>query len=43
MAAIGDVGRGAMVGCALGLQAACLEESLKFTNERILSPFQKGC
>ena len=25
-----------MVGCALGLQAACLEESLKFAKERIL-------
>jgi alkylation response protein AidB-like acyl-CoA dehydrogenase len=36
MAAIGDVGRGGMVGCALGLQAACLEASLKFANERIL-------
>jgi alkylation response protein AidB-like acyl-CoA dehydrogenase len=36
MAAIGDVGRGGMVGCALGLQAACLEESIKFSSERIL-------
>ncbi len=36
MAAIGDVGRGGMVGVALGLQAACLEESVKFANERIL-------
>jgi len=36
MAAIGDVGRGGMVGCALGLQAACLEESVKFAKERIL-------
>ena len=36
MAAIGDVGRGGMVGCAIGLQAACLEESVKFSNERIL-------
>jgi alkylation response protein AidB-like acyl-CoA dehydrogenase len=36
MAAIGDVGRGGMVGCALGLQAACLEESIKFANERVL-------
>ncbi|SHO51546.1 acyl-CoA dehydrogenase family protein [Desulfopila aestuarii] len=36
MAAIGDVGRGGMVGCALGLQAACLAESVKFANERIL-------
>jgi alkylation response protein AidB-like acyl-CoA dehydrogenase len=36
MAAIGDVGRGGMVGCALGLHAACLEASIKFANERIL-------
>jgi alkylation response protein AidB-like acyl-CoA dehydrogenase len=36
MSAIGDVGRGGMVGCALGLQTACLEASLKFANERIL-------
>jgi alkylation response protein AidB-like acyl-CoA dehydrogenase len=36
MAAIGDVGRGGMVGCALGVQTACLEASLKFANERIL-------
>lgn len=36
MAAIGDVGRGGMVGCALGVQAACLEASIKFANERIL-------
>jgi len=36
MAAIGDVGRGGMVGCALGLQAACLEETIKFATERIL-------
>jgi alkylation response protein AidB-like acyl-CoA dehydrogenase len=36
MAAIGDVGRGGMVGVALGLQAACLEESIKFANQRIL-------
>jgi alkylation response protein AidB-like acyl-CoA dehydrogenase len=36
MAAIGDVGRGGMVGVALGLQEACLEESIKFANERIL-------
>jgi len=36
MAAIGDVGRGGMVGCALGLQAACLEASIKFANERKL-------
>jgi len=36
MAAIGDVGRGGMVGCAMGLQTACLEVSIKFANERIL-------
>jgi alkylation response protein AidB-like acyl-CoA dehydrogenase len=36
MAVISDVGRGGMVGCALGLQQACLEASVKFANERIL-------
>ncbi len=36
MTAIGDVGRGGMVGCSLGLQQACLEASIKFANERIL-------
>jgi alkylation response protein AidB-like acyl-CoA dehydrogenase len=36
MSAIGDVGRGGMVGCALGLQQACLDEAVKFANERIL-------
>jgi alkylation response protein AidB-like acyl-CoA dehydrogenase len=36
MAAISDVGRGGMVGCAMGLQQACLEAALKFANERIL-------
>jgi alkylation response protein AidB-like acyl-CoA dehydrogenase len=36
MSAIGDVGRGGMVGCAIGLQTACLEASIKFANERIL-------
>lgn len=36
MAAIGDVGRGGMVGCALGLHTACLEASVKFANERVL-------
>lgn len=36
MSAIGDVGRGGMVGCALGLQTACLEASIKFASERIL-------
>jgi alkylation response protein AidB-like acyl-CoA dehydrogenase len=36
LSAIGEVGRSGMVGCALGLQTACLEESIKFANERIL-------
>ena len=36
MAAIGGVGRGGMVGCALGLQTACLEAAVKFAKERIL-------
>ena len=36
MAGIGMAGRGGMVGCALGLQNACLEASLKFSTERIL-------
>jgi alkylation response protein AidB-like acyl-CoA dehydrogenase len=36
MSAIGDVGRGGMAGCALGVQTACLEASVKFANERIL-------
>jgi alkylation response protein AidB-like acyl-CoA dehydrogenase len=36
MSAIGDVGRGGMVGCALGLQQACLEAAVKFSKERIL-------
>jgi alkylation response protein AidB-like acyl-CoA dehydrogenase len=36
MSAIGEVGRSGMVGCALGLQAACLEASVKFANERVL-------
>lgn len=36
MAAVGEVGRGGMVGCALGLHTACLEASVKFANERIL-------
>lgn len=36
MSSIGDVGRGGMVGCALGLHAACLEASVKFAKERIL-------
>lgn len=36
LGAIGEVGRGGMVGCALGLQAACLEAAVKFANERIL-------
>jgi alkylation response protein AidB-like acyl-CoA dehydrogenase len=36
MSAIGDVGRGGMVGCALGLHTACLEASVKFAKERVL-------
>ncbi len=36
MAAIGEIGRGGMVGCALGVQTACLEASIKFAQERIL-------
>ena len=36
MTVIGDVGRGGMVGCALGLQQACLDAAVKFSNERIL-------
>ena len=36
LGAIGDVGRGGMVGCALGLQAACLEAAVKFAGERVL-------
>ena len=36
LSAIGEVGRSGMVGCALGLHTACLEESVKFANERIL-------
>lgn len=36
MAAIGDVGRGGMVGCSLGLQTACLEAAVKFAKERNL-------
>jgi len=36
MAAIGEIGRGGMVGCGLGLQQACLDASIKFANERIL-------
>jgi alkylation response protein AidB-like acyl-CoA dehydrogenase len=36
MGAIGETGRGGMVGCALGLLTACLETSIKFSNERIL-------
>lgn len=36
MAAIGEIGRGGMVGCALGLQAACMEASIKFASERVL-------
>ncbi len=36
MTAIGDVGRGGMVGCALGIHTACLEASIKFAKERVL-------
>ena len=36
MSAIGDVGRGGMVGCALGLHTACLEAAIKFASERVL-------
>jgi alkylation response protein AidB-like acyl-CoA dehydrogenase len=36
MASISDAGRGGMVGCALGLQTACLEAAVKFANERVL-------
>ncbi|NIA19206.1 MAG: acyl-CoA dehydrogenase [Xanthomonadaceae bacterium] len=36
MSAIGDVGRGGMVGCSLGVHTACLAEALKFAKERIL-------
>ena len=36
MTAISDVGRGGMVGCALGLQQACLEATVKFAKERVL-------
>jgi alkylation response protein AidB-like acyl-CoA dehydrogenase len=36
LSAIGEVGRSGMIGCALGLHTACLEESVKFANERIL-------
>ncbi len=36
LSAIGCVGRGGMVGCALGLHTACLEASVKFAQERVL-------
>jgi alkylation response protein AidB-like acyl-CoA dehydrogenase len=36
MATISDVGRGGMVGCSLGLHQACLDEAVKFANNRIL-------
>jgi alkylation response protein AidB-like acyl-CoA dehydrogenase len=36
MAVISDVGRGGMVGCALGLLQACLDVSVKYAKERIL-------
>jgi len=36
MTAISEAGRAGMIGCALGLQTACLEAAVKFANERIL-------
>jgi alkylation response protein AidB-like acyl-CoA dehydrogenase len=36
MASISEVGRGGMIGTAMGLQAACLDVSVKFSNEREL-------
>jgi len=36
LSAISGVGRGGMVGCALGLHTACLEAAVKFAQERIL-------
>lgn len=36
MSVIGDVGRGGMVGCCLGVLKACLDIAVKFANERIL-------
>lgn len=36
MTAISESGRAGMIGCALGLQTACLESAIKFANERIL-------
>ena len=36
MTVIGDVGRGGMVGCALGVQQACLDAAVKFASERVL-------
>jgi len=36
MSAVGMVGRGGMVGCALGLHTACLEASLQYASERVL-------
>jgi alkylation response protein AidB-like acyl-CoA dehydrogenase len=36
MGTISDIGRGGMVGCALGLHQACLEAAVKYANERIL-------
>jgi alkylation response protein AidB-like acyl-CoA dehydrogenase len=36
MAVISDVGRGGMVGCALGLHQACLDAAVKYAKERIL-------
>ncbi|MES0362216.1 MAG: acyl-CoA dehydrogenase family protein, partial [Anaerolineales bacterium] len=34
--AISESGRAGMIGCALGLQTACLEAAVKFAKERIL-------
>ena len=34
--AISETGRGGMAGVALGILAACLEEAVKFANERVL-------
>ncbi|MFO8036341.1 MAG: acyl-CoA dehydrogenase family protein [Anaerolineales bacterium] len=36
MTVISDVGRGGMVGCALGIQQACLDASIEFAKEREL-------
>jgi alkylation response protein AidB-like acyl-CoA dehydrogenase len=36
LSAIGEVGRGGIVGCALGLHVASLEASVRFAKERVL-------